>query len=168
MQPLIRLRSLASQLKPHELQHLMQNVIATYNANEMLTFIFNHFVLKYNQSNEHGTDVFQIIQMISTILNARKKNKHHTKNENSNNKKTRTKIVIDSIPSDLIGECASFLDFDDYICFSRCNRKTYIGCNSPATLQTFGLNSESIGCDLNRFPLLKNLALSNQAFKHYI
>eukprot|EP01083_Nonionella_stella_P297803 1011088_1 len=188
MQPLIRLRSLASQLKPDELKHLMQKVIATYDANQILTFIFNHFVLKYNQSNEHGTDVFQIIQMISTILNVRKKNKRNTKNENNNNLLInrehksvqtsfkrylkRTKIVIDSLPYDLIGECASFLEFDDYICFSKCNRKTYIGCYSPATLQKLTMGNDSMftaarDFDLNRFPLLTSLASSVEVLNDY-
>eukprot|EP01083_Nonionella_stella_P261946 891243_1 len=110
MQPLIRLRSLASQLKLHELQCLMQELIATYNANQVLSVIFNHFVLTYNRNSKHETDVFQIIQRISTILNARTKNKCNHNKVNSNNEQVRTKMVVDSIPYDLIGECASFLD----------------------------------------------------------
>eukprot|EP01083_Nonionella_stella_P300867 1029311_1 len=163
MQPLIRLRLLASRLKQHELDTIIKSVIESYTADQILSFMFNHFVLKYQQTKEHDNDVSHMIQMISDILNAREKT---IKSNNSN--AISTKINIDSIPFDMIGECASFLHVSDYVSFSKCNRKTYIGCNSPATLQTFGLNSESIGCDLNRFPLLKNLALSNQAFKHYI
>eukprot|EP01083_Nonionella_stella_P029752 81811_1 len=160
LQPLIRLRLLASQLKQHELQHLIQSTIESYTADQILSLIFNHFVLKYQQTREHDNDVFPMIQMISSVLNTRKKN---TK---SNVKRAvSTEIKIDSIPSDMIGECASFLQVSDYVSFSKCNRKTYIGCNSPTTLQEFNLTNEFIGCDLNRFPLLKKLKLSAEALR---
>eukprot|EP01083_Nonionella_stella_P092263 258224_1 len=163
MQPLIRLRLLASRLTQHELQHLIQSVIESYTAEQILSLIFNHFVLKYQQTKEHDNDVSRIIQMISNVLNARKKTKSTFKPACG----VSPKIKIDAIPSDMIGECASFLQVSDYVSFSKCNRRTYIGCNSPVTLQSFSLTHESIGCDLNRFPLLKKLELYSEAFKHY-
>eukprot|EP01083_Nonionella_stella_P278991 948841_1 len=162
MQPLIRLRLLASQLKQHELQRLMDNIVESYIAHEILTFIFNHFVLTYQQTKQHDNDVSLMIQMISNLLNTRKKIKSNT------DKVTSATVRIDLLPSDMIGECASFLEDHDYISLSKCNRKTYIGCNSPATLHEFHLVNKYKGCDLNQFPLLKHLVISNPAIKHYV
>eukprot|EP01083_Nonionella_stella_P073002 197095_1 len=164
MEPLIRLRLLAAQLKQHELQHLIQSVIESYTADQILSFIFNHFVLRYQQTKEVDSDATQMIQMISDVLNTRKK----TQSKANQKRTVSATIKIDSIPSDMIGECASFLQVIDYISFSKCNRKTYIGCNSPATLQMFDLTNKSIECNMNRFPLLKKLTLSNQAVQRYI
>eukprot|EP01083_Nonionella_stella_P129210 391951_1 len=158
MQPLIRLQLLASQLTPHELRQL---VVESYTADQILSFIFNHFRFKYHQTKKHDNNVSHMIQSISDILDARK---------SSSNNETLAKIKIDSIPSDMIGECASFLSLSDYVSFSKCNRKTYIGCNSPPTLQAFDLSNIPIAraCDLSRFPLLKQLKLSYHAFVPYI
>eukprot|EP01083_Nonionella_stella_P018068 50525_1 len=164
MQPLIRLRLLASQLKQDELQQLLQSVIESFATEQMLSLIFNHFVLRYQQTNEHDNGVSHMIQMISNILNAREKAKTKPKQKRVVSGKTN----IDSLPSDMIGECASYLRVSDYISFSKCNRKAYIGCNSPATLQELYLRRASIGCKLNQFPLLSKLKLCSAAFKQYI
>eukprot|EP01083_Nonionella_stella_P301009 1030519_1 len=159
MQPLIRLRLLASQLKQHELQRLIQSLVESYSADQILSFIFSHFALKYQQTKQHDDDVPHMIQMISNILNARKKTQSSS---------DPAQITIDSIPSDMIGECASFLSLSDYISFSKCNRKIYIGCHSPATLQDFFLTDSHIKCNLDQFPLLKHLGLSVQSFNKYM
>eukprot|EP01083_Nonionella_stella_P168241 567427_1 len=115
LQPLIRLRLLASQLKQHELQHLIQSVFESNTAGHLLSFIFNHFVLKYQQTKKHDNDVSHMIQMISDLLNSRKK-----ANKSDMKPSVSAKIKIDSMPSDMIGECASFLLFSDYVSFSKC------------------------------------------------
>ena len=49
-------------------------------------------------------------------------------------KKQFVSLKLDSLPSALIGECASFLDQSDYFQFGKSNRRIYLGCYSPCRL----------------------------------
>ena len=42
-------------------------------------------------------------------------------------------LRLDSLPSALIGECASFLKQPEYFRFGKSNRRIYLGCYSPRT-----------------------------------
>eukprot|EP01083_Nonionella_stella_P066214 174156_1 len=161
MEPLIRLRLLASRLSEPELQTAMEAVVSLYSANKILTIIFNHFVNRFEQNYEHQTDVNNLIDMISNIIDSREKKESHKTDT------PRSPITIDSIPYEMIGECASYLQAPDYLHFSQCNRRIYIGCNSPSTLQTLYLSDYDMVdlVDLNQFPLLKTLGITPETLE---
>ena len=46
---------------------------------------------------------------------------------------------IDELPSELISECASWLDYQDYFHFGQCNRTIYYSCYSPPKLHELDL-----------------------------
>eukprot|EP01084_Bolivina_argentea_P255315 429398_1 len=130
MEPLIKFRLLGSQLQKDEIQHFLQQVIHIYDFNKILSWIFNHFLHQYNETKQHHNDLSNIINIISTIIDSRE-------NVKSSNK--ITPLTIDRLPSDLIGECSSYLYIDEYINFMRINRIIYCASNSPITLQKLNI-----------------------------
>eukprot|EP01084_Bolivina_argentea_P224553 379681_1 len=118
MQPLIKLRLLASQLKTHESQQLLQNI----GFDKIISLIFSNFVLTYNKTHQHHNELSNINNMISDIIKLRDKNSNHFANKNI--------FHINELPFEMIGECASYLHIKDYINFSLCNRTIYCASNS--------------------------------------
>eukprot|EP01083_Nonionella_stella_P034083 93312_1 len=174
MQPLILFRYLSSQLKDDERDNLIQAVIARFGAERILSFIFNHFLLQYNQTKQHHDDLSSVTQMISNILDSRKPSTANPSPNNDDMTNTANpQISMDAMPSAMIGECASYLPLTDYLYFAKCSRKTYIGCNSPSTLRTLPLalpiNVKDIKlANLNQFKSLTSLGLDITAFNAYL
>ena len=75
------------------------------------------------------------------------------------NSNPRSKPNINNMPSWLVGSIASFLDQWRYIKFSRLNRKIYVDCNSPNTLQNLSLIqcSDYSTVPLKQFPQIRFL-----------
>ena len=70
-----------------------------------------------------------------------------------------------SLSTVLIGEVASYLDFEDHVDFGRCNRDTFIGCNNPCTLRELDLiGTDYSSVNLCRFPLLRTLSVDIDQF----
>ena len=72
-------------------------------------------------------------QMISTIIQSRDSDKNAVNDER-----------FDTLPRFIIGFCASYLDQLSYAKLSTANRATYLGCNTPSTLQEVTLRHSSI------------------------
>eukprot|EP01084_Bolivina_argentea_P155744 271397_1 len=97
MEPLIKLRLLASQLQTYESQQLIHKI----GFNKIISLIFNGFVLTYNKTQQHHNQLSNINNIISDIINSRNKNKA------SLNQLTNTiTFQIDELPFEIIGECA--------------------------------------------------------------
>eukprot|EP01084_Bolivina_argentea_P233293 392977_1 len=134
MEPLIKLRLLGSQLKQNEFKHFIQNVVGTFGMDTIFSVMFNHFLIKYNQNMEHNNDLQTIISLISNILNSRNDKKSTEKKDVKPDNDNKPIFSLNTIPSEIIGECASYLHVDDYLNFSKSNRKLYVSCNSPCKL----------------------------------
>eukprot|EP01084_Bolivina_argentea_P155743 271396_1 len=125
MEPLIKMRLLASQLQTCETQQLTQQLIQKIGFNTIISLIFNGFVLTYNKTQQHHNELSNINNIISDIIKSRDKNK------SSPNQLTNTiTLQIDELPFEMIGECASYLSVKDYMNFSLCNRNIYCASNS--------------------------------------
>merc|ERR1711902_333746 len=103
----------------------MGNVVKSLGAHQMMSVLFNHFLAVYSKTQEHDPAVESITNMVSKILNKRKKNKTNDVAMSSN---------LSSMPPQIIGECASYLDQDDYFDFSFVNRTIYCATDCPITL----------------------------------
>ncbi len=67
---------------------------------------------------------------------------------------------LDTLPLHVIGHCASFLDHKSYARFSRLNRSTYSGCNTPIMLAELVVKYPKIPTiDLSSFAFAKHLSL---------
>ena len=74
---------------------------------------------------------------------------------------------FESLPRQLIGHCASFLDQKSYGTVSRCNRAVYLGCHTPSMLTEVSVryisHSDKLPLDLNRFPVATNLKIMDKS-----
>merc|ERR1712228_345094 len=71
MEPIIKLRLLGSQLDDNELRRLNRKIFHTFGADKILSFLFNHFLCKYQQSGEHHNDLSTVNAFISNIIKSR-------------------------------------------------------------------------------------------------
>ena len=149
MEPLIRLRLLASDLDNFECNRLIQDVVWSFGSQAMLSMVFNHLTTKYNDNGEHDPEVGRITTMISKILNKRKKGDSETKDI------VQSKNIA-FMPPQIIGECASYLRQNDYMKFTIANRSIYCATNSPITLRELDVRRQECyeGLDLHRFALV--------------
>eukprot|EP01084_Bolivina_argentea_P306968 530534_1 len=180
MEQLIQFRLHASHLQVDESTLLIQNIIQSFGNDKIISFIFNHFLYKYTHSeNNEINDLQNIINMTTDIIEARKKKKKKVKNEqndiviDSNHNDNRS-TKIDTLPPEMIRECASFLPAENYCNFAVSNRIIYIACNSPCSLVNLKIyNKRSFmryqqSLTLTSLPLLKSLEVNPFIFNQHI
>ena len=72
--------------------------------------------------------------------------------------------TLDSLPTNLIGVCSSFLDQTSNAALSACNRSTYLGCNTPNKVEelsvSYSYDLEHQSLDLSTFLNTKRLKLN--------
>eukprot|EP01083_Nonionella_stella_P059008 154460_1 len=121
----IRLRSMMDDLTKQELLQFMKDIVDENQTHVIKTALFNHFIpsssCTYTPAtpNCDNTDLDAMNSTLSCIIESRTV--------------TQMKPItstLDKLPSTIIGHTVSFLQFDDYVCFQRCNRSIFIGCNS--------------------------------------
>eukprot|EP01083_Nonionella_stella_P096467 271208_1 len=122
----IQFRHLITQLTHQERIGFLSRLVGSH-VDMILTCLFQH-LSKSNQTDE--VNVFN--KQLSDIIQSRKDKPAPLCMQN---------IKLDQFPRAIIGYTASFLDQDDYIHFSISNRSTYLGCNSPNTLQKLNLEN---------------------------
>ena len=161
MEPLIKLRLQYSHLRREETGQLMQTIMKSFGPDQIISVFFNHFIHKYSKSKVHDENVQNIKQMISKIIDSRKEAKK-PKAENTS-KEEPLPIQIDTLPSQMIRNCASFLQLKDYMNFSKANGTIYCASNSPCSLKELDLRHCIRSYEhfhFDRFQLLESLRVS--------
>eukprot|EP01083_Nonionella_stella_P195905 721193_1 len=124
----IQFRHLTTQLTHQERICFLSKLVGSH-VDIILTSLFQH-LSKSNQIDE----VSEFNKELSDIIQSRKDKPAPLCTRN---------IKLDQFPRAIIaiiGYTASFLDQFSYINFSLSNRSTYLGCNSPNTLQELSLS----------------------------
>ena len=92
-------------------------------------------LFKWCCQSENANFADEVIKLAGNILNARLSTTTTTTTEEDEVKQTS----LDSIPSALITETASYLDQNSYFNFQTCNRLLYTSCNAPNKLKILNL-----------------------------
>eukprot|EP01083_Nonionella_stella_P166687 558027_1 len=140
----IQFRHLITQLTHQERIQFLSKLVGSH-LDIILTSLFR-YLLKSNQLDE----VNEFNKELSDIIQSRKDKPAPLCTRN---------IKLDEFPRAIIGYSASFLDQLDYINFSLSNRSTYLGCNSPNTLQELNLKDilDYSAINLTSFPSIRCL-----------
>eukprot|EP01083_Nonionella_stella_P166689 558032_1 len=154
MNEAIQFRHLITQLTHQERIGFLSKLVGSH-IDMILTCLFKH-LSKSNQTDE--VNVFN--KQLSDIIQSRKDKPAPLCMQN---------IKLDQFPRAIIGYTASFLDQDDYIHFSISNRSTYLGCNSPNTLQKLNLENINNYSSINpaTFVSLKCLCMDPSKAIHF-
>eukprot|EP01083_Nonionella_stella_P076655 208987_1 len=77
---------------------------------------------------------------------------------------------MQSLPSALIGNLASYLKFYDYTSFQTANKTIYTECNTPNTLRHLYLLriNDYSGINLAKYPHLRRLSIKLNAFDSFV
>ena len=154
METLIKFRLLADQLNESEFKRFIsQFLIEHMGKNCILNLLFEYF-------KKNDIDTKPITNHMSEIIKSRK--------ETSSTCKSKP-IIIDKLPTNLIGCVASFLEMNSYINFEKTNRTIYIGCNSPNKLEEFPQSTMmKYPCtgNMNKYKYIKKLAINIKYFNN--
>lgn len=159
MEPLINFRLSASKLTTDETNRFINKIMQIFGAEQIVSSISNDFGHQYRKNHAHNTRLQPMIDMMTKIINSRKKNEDQPSQDSPNN--DSLPFTMENMAPQLIGHCASFLEADDYMNLSIANRTIYCAANSPNTLRELDLRKQENydEIDLNRFVLLKALAI---------
>ena len=116
----------------NEFDLFVSKLFNKFNKRESISTSLFHLFNAQNREKKHEK-LSTTKNIISSILKLR-----GTKScslQVKNNKKTPSKRLIIHVPSEIIGFCASYLNFNDYHSFQRCSRQIYIRCNDANTLK---------------------------------
>eukprot|EP01083_Nonionella_stella_P270553 916315_1 len=149
----IRFRHLITELTNEERAGFLSKLVDSH-TDLILASLFE-YLTKQNQINA----VNDVNKSLSDIIQSRKA-KPGAKAAKPKTICTRN-IQLHQFPRVIIGYIASFLNQWDYRDFSHCNRSTYLGCNSPNTLQKLDLIElgDDSFINLASFPSVKSLAI---------
>ena len=148
----IDFRNLASQLTDEERQAFI-NKLAVTHSELIIHTLSTYFIHQSTIKNAADSCNGKCIEIISNIIQSR-----DTDDVAQESRK------LDSLPRRLIGVCGSFLDQKSYAALSRCNRSTYLGCNTPNVLTDLNVNYNHSNLDLSTFPFAKKLTLCIHRF----
>eukprot|EP01084_Bolivina_argentea_P304757 526416_1 len=156
MEPLIKLRLLESQLNSNEFKRLMEAI----GFDKIISFLYSYFHSEYNRNKTHDPELLNINKLISEIINDRDTTQFVPVNNNS-------KMQINDLPSVMIRKCASYLNTNDYMNFSKTNRAIYCASNSPIMVRELDIRSikQYDISNLRRFKMIKTLCISTKYFK---
>ena len=143
----IRVAHLAQQMRPNEFYKFVSAVSHTCGRD---------VILKALLKDTTDDQMSEAIGSASDILRSREEN----------GRKKLDKQSISALDNDMIGSIAMYLNQTDYARFSNSNRAILIACNSPNTLRTIKLRSDSTypAVNLIRFPALRSLEMDSSKF----
>ena len=148
----LRFKNLNARLTDTEFDTFMCRMWRIAGREECLKMLCTQFLNESNNAvvanEEEPSLLIEMTRITSDIIQDRKTKSHPSIKPN-----------ITNIPCTLIGTIASFLHQIEYIIFSMTNRKVYVDCNSPNTLQRLTLlpiTDYSI-VPLKQFPQIKQL-----------
>eukprot|EP01084_Bolivina_argentea_P076604 138843_1 len=131
MDSLIKFRMLFDSLNSWEELLFMDKIIKSCGTELIKAAIFNHFAQKIIQFKPYNNNHIQTLnETLSDIIRSRKK---PDKNEN------KIELKLDELPAPLISNISSYLMQTEYNKLQIANRKIFIGCNSPFSLNKIDL-----------------------------
>eukprot|EP01083_Nonionella_stella_P118661 354317_1 len=156
----IRFRASVDKLTGTEFDQFILTLMQKCGRDIIITSLFTMFTSERNRSSQTLDTTLNIIKQ---IIESRK-----TKPKPANS----YEITMQSLPSALIGNLASYLYFTDYESFQTVNRTVYIGCNTPNTLRRLDLSQINDYSQinlakylhLNKLSIRFNAFISNNAF----
>ena len=177
LQEVIKFRNLADSLTQTEFELLLSKLYNKFNKRQLILSSLFHLFNSQNNCNhdnaeERNCNVTKTMDIISSIIKSRDTNYQQLPVSKHQNKI----MTISNLSSDIIGFCASYLNFRSYKSFEKCSRHIYISCNNPSTLQCidsdlFIKNEENIDhlCKPQYLQLLKHKKVTHLeiAMDHY-
>eukprot|EP01083_Nonionella_stella_P169569 575302_1 len=154
----IRFRSSVDKLTDTEFNRFIMMLMQKCGRDILITSLFTMFTSACNRSSDTLDTTLNIIKQ---IIESRK-----TKPKPVNS----YAITMKSLPSELIGNLASYLTFTEYRAFQTLNRTIYVGCNTPNTLLRLDLtkiNDYSM-INLAKYPHLRHLSMKLNAFDSFV
>ena len=146
LEELIKFRDLADTLTDKEFDLFLSKFFSKFDKRQFILKSLFHLFNAQNDGDNDNQDInlSPIMDIIASII----KSRQHKQLGLSQNENEPTISILD-LPSDIIGFCASYLEFASYKLFERCSRQIYISCNNANTLQlidgdTFIKNEENI------------------------
>ena len=141
---LIRFRSLVDSLNDAEFDLFITKLFNKFNKRQLIVTSLFHLFYAQNRNKKNNQNLTLVTDMIRNII--------HTRNINKNKISLITSVTEDiadiqghtgdaikihlcDLPRALIGECASYLHFNEYIQFQRSSRTIFFGCNNPISLR---------------------------------
>eukprot|EP01083_Nonionella_stella_P175089 608756_1 len=132
----IRFRASVHKLTDTEFHQFILTLVQKCGRDILITSLFTMFTSGCDRSSQ---SLETTLNIITQIIESRK-----TKPKPAN----AYNITMQSLPSVLVGNLASYLKFPEYRSFQTANRSIYIGCNTPNTIhQTlYDYQSEGFQC----------------------
>lgn len=148
----VEFRDLISQLTVKETQDFITQ-IALCETQLVIDSLSSRFVRQAANTDNQSKNAL-CNKMISTIIQSRNSDNNEVDEER-----------LDTLPRRIIGLCSSYLDQLSYTQLSAANRSTYLGCNTPITLQEVNLRDEPTAKysipDLSAFRFATKLTLGD-------
>ena len=147
-------------------------MVKEYGEDTIIESISNDFHEANDDDHVHNESMQELSTMVSKIINLRKKNKK--KSCKKGKAAAKSPIKFDSMPYEMIAECASFLNAEDNLDLSITNRTIYCATSSPNTLRhlnlTFIVRKEHDfeEVNLNRFEMLESIKIHHDNIRAII
>ena len=157
----IKFRSLVGSLNDQEFIVFLSNIIQQYGRDVFLSSFCNQFLqTQCINTNIPTSTINTATNIVRNIITSR-----HSSHKSAYTHSSTTR-KLDSLPSSLIGEIASYLKHKSYSLLSQSNRAIYIGCNNPNTLRELNLfNVDNYSCiKLSKYRQIKYLKLNLRKF----
>eukprot|EP01083_Nonionella_stella_P259107 885009_1 len=154
----IRFRASVHKLTDTEFHQFILTLVQKCGRDILITSLFTMFTSGCDRSSQSLETTLNIIKQ---IIESRK-----TKPKPASS----SDITMQSLPSALIGNLASYLNSTDYCAFSKANRTVYIGCNTPNTLHCLDLSKINDYSEINlaKYLHLRDLSLNLNAFDSFV
>eukprot|EP01083_Nonionella_stella_P272986 926029_1 len=188
LQDLIKLRLTLNKLTDSEWIRFKNEWVASLDRDTICSSIYHY--LDQNITRNHNYNLATIQQTASNILQSRRETASNCTNDNDDIVSIRSLtleprpisppycIQLNHLPTVLIGDIASYLEWRSYMKLERASRQMYIGCNSPSTLHCVWTPIPAHLTQVpymnydhdfrSKFPLLKGFAASVLYLNHYM
>ena len=133
MYSLIQFRAQLNSLTENEFVSFLGQLYQSFNERDIITKAL--FYLFHAHRNQHHNKEFTVTKsIISNIIKSRKK-KQVDPSESNEFIAQETPIQFDKLPSAVINECSSYMDFYTFQSFQIVNRDVYLSCNECIPLK---------------------------------
>ena len=151
----LQFKTLNAQLTDKEFDVFISNLWRSVGREKIVSLLCRQYLKEQEEAStnqnadDEGTDPLKEMTRITS---------HIIRNRDSKSFPC-TKPNINHMPTSLVGNIASFLNQQGYIAFSMADRKMYVDCNTPNTLQRLTLKqiSDYRSISLQHYPQIKGL-----------
>ena len=152
---LIRYHSLVNRLTDNEFNQFTSHLVKICGRDAISKPFCNRFMQKQPQNTANIHQIDTAINIMKTIMRSRHKCESMI---------FSIKPKFNVLPHAIIGEIGSYLNQNDHISLSKTNRRLYIGCNEPNTLQHLNVrkfqNQIYSQLNLQKYPQLRHLEIA--------